>query len=56
MTEAASDDVFGAIYRDHVRTLGLSADYWLKDSFKGTNYLTVGFRQGLECARRLAGR
>jgi hemolysin activation/secretion protein len=47
MTEAASDDVFGAIYRDHVRTLGLSADYWLKDSFKGTNSLTVGFRQGL---------
>jgi hemolysin activation/secretion protein len=47
ITEAASDDVSGAIYRDHVRTLGLSADYWLKDSFKGTNYLTVGFRQGL---------
>jgi hemolysin activation/secretion protein len=46
MTEASSDDVFGAIYRDHVRTLGLSADYRLQDSFKGTNFLTVGFRQG----------
>ena len=47
ITEASSDDVFGAIYRDHVRTLGLSADYRLQDNFKGTNYLTVGFRQGL---------
>ena len=47
ITEASSDDVFGAIYHDRVRTLGLSADYWLKDSFKGTNYLTVAFRQGL---------
>jgi hemolysin activation/secretion protein len=47
ITEASSDDVFGTIYHDRVRTLGVSADYWLKDSFKGTNYLTVGFRQGL---------
>jgi len=35
ITEAASDDVFGAIYRDHVRTLGLSADYKLQDGFQG---------------------
>jgi hemolysin activation/secretion protein len=46
MTEASSDDVFGAIYRDHVRTLGLSADYRLQDNFRGTNFLTVGWRQG----------
>jgi hemolysin activation/secretion protein len=48
MTEASSDDVFGGIYHDRVRTLGLSADYRLQDSFKGTNYLTAGFRQGLD--------
>jgi hemolysin activation/secretion protein len=47
ITEASSDDVLGTIYHDRVRTLGLSADYRLQDSFKGMNYLTVGFRQGL---------
>ena len=41
-------DVFGPIYRDHIRTLNLTADYRLKDNFGGKNYLTVGLRQGLD--------
>lgn len=48
ITEASSHDVFDAIYNDHIRTLGLSADYKLQDDFKGTNYLTVAWRQGLD--------
>jgi hemolysin activation/secretion protein len=48
VTEASSHDVFDAIYNDHIRTLGLSADYKLQDPFKGTNYLTVAWRQGLD--------
>jgi hemolysin activation/secretion protein len=48
ITEAASHDVFGTIYKDHIRTLGLSADYKLQDEFKGTNYLTVAWRQGFD--------
>ena len=45
-TDASSRDVFGTIYSDRVRTLGLSADAKLQDPL-GTNYLTVSFRQGL---------
>ena len=41
-------DVFGPIYRDHIRTLNLTADSRLKDNFGGNNYLTVGLRQGLD--------
>jgi hemolysin activation/secretion protein len=41
-------DVFGPIYNDHIRTLNLTADYRLKDSFGGNNYLTFGLRQGLD--------
>jgi hemolysin activation/secretion protein len=47
MSNSDSSDVFGTIYRDKVRTLGLSADYKLVDGLKGTNYLTVAARQGL---------
>ena len=47
MTDATSRDVFGTIYSDRVRTLGISADYRLQDYFNATNYLTVAFRQGL---------
>jgi len=46
-TDAFSRNVFGTIYGDHVRTFGLSADYKLIDPLKGTNYLTVAFRQGV---------
>ena len=41
-------DVFGPIYDDHIRNLNLTADYRLKDNFGGINYLTLGYRQGLD--------
>jgi hemolysin activation/secretion protein len=46
-SDVRSTDIFGLIYHDHIRTVGLSADYRLQDGFGGTNYLTVGWRQGL---------
>ena len=42
------NDVFGPIYADHIRTVSLTSDYRLQDSFGGTNYLTVNYRQGLD--------
>ena len=47
-TNATEKDVFGPIYADRIRTASLTADYRLQDSFGGTNYLTVNFRQGLD--------
>jgi len=47
-TNATENDVFGPIYADHIRTASLTADYRLQDSFGGTNYLTVNYRQGLD--------
>lgn len=41
-------DVFGPIYRDHIRTVSLTSDYRLQDSFGGSNFLTLTFRQGLD--------
>ncbi len=41
-------DVFGPIYNDHIRTLNLTSDYQIKDKFGGSNYLTLGLRQGLD--------
>ena len=40
-------DLFGPVYDDHIRNLNLTADYRLKDSFGGNNFLTLGVRQGL---------
>jgi hemolysin activation/secretion protein len=40
--------VFGPIYADRIRTASLTSDYRLQDSFGGTNYLTVNYRQGLD--------
>ena len=40
--------MFGPIYADRIRTASLTSDYRLQDSFGGTNYLTVNFRQGLD--------
>jgi hemolysin activation/secretion protein len=42
------NDIFGPIYADHIRTASLTSDYRLQDSFGGTNYLTVNYRQGLD--------
>ena len=47
-TNATENDVFGAIYADRIRTASLTSDYRLQDSFGGTNYLTVNYRQGLD--------
>ena len=47
-TNATENDVFGPIYADRIRTASLTSDYRLQDSFGGTNYLTVNFRQGLD--------
>lgn len=41
-------DVFGPYYNDHIRTASLTSDYRLQDRFGGTNYLTLGYRQGLD--------
>lgn len=41
-------DMFGKIYDDHIRTIGLTADYRLRDGFGGTNYLTLAYRKGLD--------
>jgi hemolysin activation/secretion protein len=47
-TNATENDVFGPIYADRIRTASVTADYRLQDSFGGTNYLTMNFRQGLD--------
>lgn len=35
-------------YNDHIRTIGLTADYKLLDNLGGSNFLTVGLRQGID--------
>lgn len=40
--------VFGPIYNDHIRTVSLTSDYRLQDSFGGNNYFTLMYRQGLD--------
>lgn len=47
-TNVSESDVFGSIYADRIRTASLTSDYRLQDSFGGTNYLTVNYRQGLD--------
>jgi len=47
-TNATENDVFGLIYADRIRTASLTSDYRLQDSFGGTNYLTLNYRQGLD--------
>ncbi len=47
-TNATSNDVFGTIYADRIRTGSLTSEYRLQDAFGGTNYLTVNVRQGLD--------
>lgn len=47
-SNVSESDVFGPIYRDHIRTASLTSDYRLQDGFGGTNYTTMTFRQGLD--------
>jgi len=37
----------GTVYNDHIRTVGLAADYKMHDDLGGWNYLNVFYRQGL---------
>jgi hemolysin activation/secretion protein len=41
-------DATGTTFRDRVRTVALTADYQLRDDYGGSNYLTLGMRQGLK--------
>ena len=41
-------DMLGTIYRDHVRTVDLRADYRLSDDLGGLNYLNLTLRQGID--------
>lgn len=47
-SNVSENDVFGPIYKDHIRTLSLTSDYRLQDNFGGNNYLTATWRQGLD--------
>jgi hemolysin activation/secretion protein len=47
MSNVSESDMFGPIYSDRIRTISLTSDSRLQDSFGGNNYLTVTFRQGL---------
>ena len=46
-SNVSEHDVFGQIYNDHIRTVGLTSDYRLQDNFGGNNYVTLTWRQGL---------
>src|SRR5262249_24594285 len=47
-TDSREQDMLGVDYRDHLRTLNLTADYKLQDDLAGWNYLTLSMRQGLD--------
>lgn len=47
-SNVSEHDIYGPWYNDHIRTASVTADYKLQDSFGGTNYATVSFRQGLD--------
>jgi hemolysin activation/secretion protein len=47
-SNVSESDVFGPIYKDHIRTVSLTSDYRLQDNFGGNNYFTLTWRQGLD--------
>ena len=47
-SNVGESNVFGPIYKDHIRTVSLTSDYWLRDNFGGSNYVTLTYRQGLD--------
>ncbi len=47
-SDVSERNSFGLSYRDHLRTVSLTADYKLQDNLDGWNYLTVIWRQGLD--------
>jgi hemolysin activation/secretion protein len=48
LSNVSERDVFGPVYDDHIRTIGLTSDYRWLDGFGGNNDLTVSYRQGLD--------
>jgi hemolysin activation/secretion protein len=47
-TEDVERTSLGTIYGDHIRTVGLTADYKLQDDLGGWNYMTLILRQGVD--------
>jgi len=47
-SDVSERDMFGPIYNDHIRTLGLTSDYRLQDNIGGNNYVRLAYRQGLD--------
>jgi hemolysin activation/secretion protein len=47
-SNVSESNVFGPIYKDHIRTVSLTSDYRLQDDFGGTNYFALTYRQGLD--------
>ena len=47
ISNVSESDLFGPIYSDRIRTVSLTSDSRLQDSFGGNNFLTVTLRQGL---------
>jgi hemolysin activation/secretion protein len=47
-SDVTERDSYGLTYRDHIRTVSLTADYKLQDKLDGWNYLTLTWRQGLD--------
>lgn len=47
-TNTSEADVYGLWYADKIRTASLTVDGRLQDEFRGTNYLTVNYRQGMD--------
>lgn len=45
-SETWERDVLGIVYRDHIRTVSLTADYRFQDPLAGLNFLSVTGRQG----------
>jgi hemolysin activation/secretion protein len=46
-TDSSERSTLGTIYNDHIRTVGVAADYKLHDDLGGWNYLSVLYRQGI---------
>ncbi|HEY5504804.1 MAG TPA: ShlB/FhaC/HecB family hemolysin secretion/activation protein, partial [Sedimentisphaerales bacterium] len=46
-TDEFEKDTFGTTYNDHIRTVRLLANYRLQDQLDGSNYFSVGLRQGV---------
>ena len=48
LSDVSERDSLGTNYNDHIRTVGLIADYKLDDALGGLNYATVALRQGID--------